>query len=163
MTRIIGIIMVLLPIAWTKVHAQEQEDHHGHEHHHEHHNEIGIANAPVYFVKEKIISYGLHLHYVRNLQHSRFGYGLGYERIFDDHGHNTYSAVVSYRVNAISFILAPGVTVEDEHPGEAAFAVHAEATYEFQLGDLHLGPVLEFAYDPEDIHISLGLHVGIGF
>ncbi|MEO5907479.1 MAG: hypothetical protein ABIQ11_12180 [Saprospiraceae bacterium] len=48
-------------------------------------------------------------------------------------------------------------------PGEVAFALHAETAYEFELSNFHLGPVLESAYDPEDFHISLGLHTGIGF
>lgn len=43
------------------------------------------------------------------------------------------------------------------------FALHLEASYEFEIGDLHIGPVIEYAYDTEDQHLSLGLHVGIGF
>ena len=34
---------------------------------------------------------------------------------------------------------------------------------EFEFNNFHIGPVLEFAYDPEDYHISLGLHIGFGF
>lgn len=45
------------------------------------------------------------------------------------------------------------------------FAVHVETPYELELdlGDAHRGPVAEFAYDTEDCHVSLGLHVGLGF
>jgi hypothetical protein len=43
------------------------------------------------------------------------------------------------------------------------FALHAKTAYEFELKNFHLGPALEFAYDPKDFHVSLGLHVGIGF
>lgn len=39
--------------------AQDHHENHQHDHHK---NEIGIANAPVFFVKEKQVSYGLHLH-----------------------------------------------------------------------------------------------------
>ena len=40
---------------------------------HEHHkNEIGIANSSVYFLKEKVFAYGLHIHYVRNIPNSSF-------------------------------------------------------------------------------------------
>ena len=42
----------------------QDEDHA--EHDHGHHHEIGIANAPVYFIKEKELSYGLHFHYLAN-------------------------------------------------------------------------------------------------
>ena len=35
---------------------------------HEHHkNEIGIANSSVYFLKEKVFAYGLHIHYVKSI------------------------------------------------------------------------------------------------
>ena len=144
--------------------AQEHQHDHSHDHAHAHKNEIGVANAPVFFVKEKIFSYGLHVHYVRTIRASKFGVGGGYERIFDAHGHNTFGVLGSYRpVERLSLILSPGITFEDEHPDELNFAFHAEMAYEFLLGDFHLGPVLEFAYDPEDIHISLGIHFGIGF
>jgi hypothetical protein len=72
--------------------GQENE----HDHYHDHHkNEIGIANAPVYFLKEKVVAYGLHLHYVRTVKDSKFGIGLGYEHIFDEHRHITLGVVGS--------------------------------------------------------------------
>ena len=134
-------------------------------HSHDHHkNEIGIANAPVFFVKEKIFSYGVHLHYIRTIRKSKFGLGAGYERIFDAHGHNTFGLVTCYRpIDKLSLILSPGITFEDENPGNPDFALHAETSYEFEIKNFHLGPVFEFAYDPEDFHISLGLHIGYGF
>ena len=144
-------------------HADEMNDHAGKEHHH-HRNEIGIANAPVYFMKEESFSYGLHLHYIHTFHESKFGLGAGYERIFDEHGHNTFGLVLSYRaVDKLNFILSPGLTIEDASPGESSFAMHAEASYEFEFGDFHLGPVFEVAYDPEDVHLSLGIHIGYGF
>ena len=139
-------------------------DHTDTEGHHHHHNEIGIAMAPVYFVKEKAFSYGLHLHYLHNLGESKFGLGAGYERLFDEHGHNTLGLIAGYRpLDRLSFMLSPGVTFEDEEPGELNFALHLESAYEFQVNHIHLGPVLELAYDPEDFHISLGIHIGYGF
>ena len=140
--------------------------HEGHKsHNHDHHkNEIGIANAPVYFVKEKVFSYGLHLHYIRNIRESKFGLGAGFERIFDEHGHNTFGLVASYRpIDKLSLSLSPGITLEDVHPDELNFALHVETAYEFEINNIHIGPVFEFAYDPEDFHISFGLHIGYGF
>ena len=134
------------------------------EHHHHHHNEIGIANAPVYFVNEKELAYGLHIHVVRTINHTRFGIGLGYERIFDEHKHHTLGIVGSYRpIEKVTINVSPGITFEGEETSDVNFALHLEGSYEFEFNNVHLRPVLEFAYDPEDYHISLGVHIGYGF
>jgi hypothetical protein len=114
-------------------------------------------------VREKELSYGLHIHYVRNIKSSRFGIGASYERIFDEHGHNTIGIIGAYRpIGGFVLIEAPGITFEYA-TSELHFALHLEVSYEFEVGDFHIGPVFEVAYDPEDYHISLGLHVGYGF
>lgn len=144
--------------AQTDEHTHSETDHHDHSK-----NEIGIANSAVFFAKEKTWAYGLHVHYVRSLSDSKIGLGVGYERIFDHHKHNTFGLIASYRpIEHLSFSLSPGLTFEDVDP-TAKFALHFETSYEFEFKHLHIGPALEFAYDPEDFHISLGLHVGFGF
>ena len=132
---------------------------------HKHHrNEIGIANSAVYFVKENSYSYGIHLHYTHTIAETKFSFGAGYERIFDDHGHNTFGVAMIYSpVEKFNINLSPGLTFEDENISDIAFALHLETSYEFDIKNFHLGPSLEFAYDPEDYHISLGLHIGYGF
>ena len=130
--------------------------------HMHHSNELGVANAPVYYVKEKELTYGLHLHLVHSFADSKFGIGIGYERIFDEHKHNTVGLVVSYRATeAWSINAAPGITFEDN--AQPNVALHLETVYEFEIKDFHVGPVFEVAYDPEDYHISLGIHIGYGF
>ena len=162
------ILILLILTSWQLTIAQS-EGHHNHDdpdhvHHDHHRNEIGIANSPVYFVKEKELAYGLHVHYLYYFKESRFGIGLGYERIFDQHKHNTFGIVGSYRLSdGWSVNVSPGITYEDEESSEKNFALHLESTYEFEFNNFHIGPVLEFAYDPEDYHISLGLHIGFGF
>ncbi len=134
-----------------------------HQHHDHHKNEIGVANTLVYFLNEKTVNYGLHIHFVRGISESKFGIGLGFERIFDDHGHNTLGLVVAYRpIEKLGFSLSPGLTFEDGNP-QANFALHFETSYEFEIGNFHLGPIAELAYDPEDYHLSFGVHVGFGF
>ena len=140
--------------------SSENEDSDHHEHRQ---NEIGIANSPVYFLKEKEFAYGFHVHYVRNIPKSKFAIGLGYERIFDEHKHNTFGLEATYRpIEALTMNLSPGLTFEDNNPG-AGLALHFETAYEIEMKDFHIGPALEFAYDPEDFHISLGIHIGYGF
>jgi len=62
----------------------------------------------------------------------------------------------------LTFNISPGLTTEDKN-SDLNFALHLESAYEFEINDFHIGPAFEIAYDPEDIHISLGLHVGYGF
>jgi hypothetical protein len=128
-----------------------------------HRNEIGIANSPVYILKEKEFAYGLHAHYIRSLKETKFGIGIGYERIFDEHNHNTIGVILSYApLEHLGMSLSPGITFND-NASELNFGIHLETLYEFEIGIFHIGPVAEFAYAIEDYHVSLGLHFGFGF
>ncbi len=154
-----SVLLILFGLLTTSIYSQEIN------HNHDHHKyEIGLANSIVYFVGEKEYAYGLHLHLVRNIVHSKFGYGLAYERVFDDHKHNTIGIVGSYNpFKSLHINIAPGIVFEDSEPSDLKFALHAETSYDFELKNIHIGPLLEFAFDPEDYHISLGLHIGFGF
>lgn len=155
-----AIALFTISNAYAQSEADSKEPH---RHHHHHANEIGIANAPSYFINEKEWAYSLHLHYIRGIGHSKFGVGIGYERIFGDHKHNTFGLVGAYHpIDPVTVIVSPGFTFEDKL-SQSMFALHIETSYDFDVGHFHMGPVLEFAYDPEDIHISLGLHIGFGF
>jgi hypothetical protein len=128
-----------------------------------HKNEIGIANSPVYLLKEKEFAYGLHAHYIRGLKETKFGIGIGYERIFDEHNHNTIGVILSYApLEHLALSLSPGITFPD-NDANLNFGIHLETLYEFEIGIFHVGPVAEFAYAVEDYHVSLGLHFGFGF
>lgn len=63
--------LVIISCSFLSVQAHEDG---AHEHHQ---NEIGLANSGYYFLKEKSWSYGLHLHYIRNIGSSPFGIGVG--------------------------------------------------------------------------------------
>ncbi len=152
-------LVLLFGLITTSIYSQETE------HEHDHHKyELGVANSLVYFDGENKFAYGFHMHLVRNIIHSKFGYGIAYERIFDEHKHNTIGTVGIYNpIEPLHISITPGVSFEDSEPSDLKFAFHAEASYDFDLGDFHIGPLLEFAIDPEDYHISLGLHIGYGF
>lgn len=162
--KIIQLLALLLIFGITASEAQES-DHDATEDHHEHfRNELGIANSLVYLGNAKVFSYGLHFHYVHNIPHTKFGFGAGYERIFDEHGHNTLGVIGSFRpVEHWGIHLSPGITFEDRESDHFGFALHIETTYEFEVGPVHLGPLLEYAMDQEDYHISVGVHLGLGF
>lgn len=151
------------------VSAQEHDDHdhseHTHEqiHQHHHNHEIGISVAPIYFTNAAELSVATHFHYVYNFPQTKFGVGIGYERVFDEHKHNFIGVEVNYRpVHRLTLNLSPGIAFEGEHKDEKDFALHFETVYEFEFGAFHIGPVLELAYHPEDYHISLGVHIGLG-
>jgi hypothetical protein len=147
------------------VYSQDQnfQDEH---HHHEHpKNEIGFSNNIVFNTHENEFAYGVHLHFVRTIGKSdKFGLGLGYERIFDDHKHNSANLLFIYRpVDYLSINLAPGVVWLDEESNSVKPSMHIEGLYEWQLGNFHLGPLVGIAFNTEDFHASLGLHLAIGF
>ena len=123
--------------------------------------EVGLSNALVYTLGEKEFAHGLHGHVVYTFDESPFGLGLGYEVVRDEHQHQTVGLVMCYRpTDPLAFCLIPGLILEE---AEAAFAAHVEASYEFTLGYLHLGPTAGLAYTSEDMHLSLGIHVGYAF
>jgi hypothetical protein len=146
--------------------SAQGHDHHNdheiaHEHHHEH--EIGASFSPIYFAKEDELSVAAHFHYVYNFPHSKFGLGLGYEQVFDEHKHRFVGAEVNYRpIHRLTLGLSPGVLFEGAQNVEKHFALHFETVYEYELGSFHIGPVFEIAWHPEDYHVSIGVHIGLG-
>jgi len=141
-------------------HEVDDSDH-NHEHSHKH--EFGVSVSPVYFIKEKELSTAVHLHYTHNVAESRFGVGLAYEHIFDEHKHNFFGIEGSFRpVHPWSLSVTPGITYEGKDFDEKQFALHFETAYEFEISHFHLGPAFEFAYHSEDFHLSLGVHIGFG-
>lgn len=162
-TTIFIITLFLITNSLVSQNHDHSEENHNHAHVHAK-NEIGLSNSAVYFVEEGEYAYGLHLHYIRNISETKFGFGIGFERIFDEHKHNTIGLVGSYYpIKQVSINLSPGITFEDEHPDEIKFALHLESSYDFEINNFHIGPVIGIAYDPEDYHISIGVHIGYGF
>ncbi len=139
------------------------EDHDPVQHDHAHSTgiELGTSNALVFNMDEKSLAYGLHLHGTYTLPESDLALVLGYERVLDEHRHQTLSPLTCYRpAEPLSLCLPPGVTFDGD---EANLAAHAEASYEFEVHGWHLGPAAEVAYGPENTHLNLGPHTGIMF
>ncbi len=149
----------------TSLLAQSHE-HIDHEHDHHVHpaNEIGVSNNLVYLVGEQEYAYGLHIHYHRTFKESKFGAGLGYEQIFDEHGHKTLGLIGSYRpISQLLLHLSPGVFFTGSEGSGIKFVMHAEATYEFEVDHIHFGPAIGIAYSTPEYHLSIGLHIAFGF
>jgi len=157
-----SILFLFLMLFCRELAAQSHE--HGEPHHEHPKNEIGLANHLVYLVNDQEYAYGLHIHYLRAFESSKFGAGFGYEQIFADHSHKTLGVIGSYRpIEHLYFQLSPGIAFIGTEDPIARFALHLETTYELELNHLHLGPALGFAYNSEDLHVSIGLHLAFGF
>lgn len=128
----------------------------------EENNEIGIAASYVRIIEEKENATGLHAHYLRKIKGTRFSAGVAFEKIFDEHGHNTIALSGSFSpVRHLDISFSPGITFRDREKVKPGF--HIEFLYEIEAGVLHIGPVGEVAVAAGDYHMSLGLHAGFGF
>ena len=155
----LSIVLLCIPV------FVQAQDHTHVDHNHTHYrSEVAISNNLVFLGTDKEFSYGIHLHFLRNIGESKFGYGLGYERIFDEHGHNTIGIAGSYRpFHELVLMVSPGITFEDLGDKQFDFSIHLEAGYEFEIKHLHFGPVVGLAFIPGDYHVSVGIHLGYGF
>ena len=144
-----------------------QHDHHheeGHDHFH-HRNELGSAVGAVFNLNESNVGTGVHVHYMRMLggKLEDFGIAPGFEFIFGEHKHYTIHFLVLYRpIHPLWIGLGPGATYF-EHEQEIHISGHIEVGYEFDLGKIHLGPVVEYAWAKDDQHIMVGVHFGFPF
>lgn len=158
--------LVFLFVFTSTLYSQHSHDSHNHEKEHEHHHssvEIGVSNGYVYNLTEEEGAYGIHVHLVKSIG-EKFGLGLGYEAIFDDHKHNAASLIFEYRATEHLLInFAPGVAWLATESNSAKPSLHLEGIYAWQLGVFHLGPIIGVASNFEDYHASIGLHIAVGF
>jgi len=163
---VISIVFYLTPVTL----AQEPNDHsHDHDHlshgHHAMNNEIGGAVGMVFILEEQETALGFHLHYYRRLpgKMKPFGVSPGLALFLGDHRHYTFHVMMVYSIIHGWWVSAgPGITYLD-HDNEFVGSAHVETGYEFDIGKLHLGPVVEYTWAKEGQHIMLGLHLGVPF
>jgi hypothetical protein len=161
------IVFILLGIFSSSNAVNAKDDDHTNKHNHHHSEwELGVALGGVYLISEKEIAPGIHLHILRRLpKFERFSIGFGLESVFDEHTH--FNAAIVGKVDLFknfSAIVSPGILFLKESNGWSKhFSSHFELLYEFQVGKIHLGPVLEYSYSKYDKHIMLGVHVGYSF
>lgn len=153
-------IVALFFIGFSSLFAQGQEHNHLHFPY-----EVGVSNGIVYSFSEDEFAYGLHAHAIKNFGISKkVGVGIGYEAIFGGHKHNALSILLHYMLtDHFSMNLAPGLIFLDSQPNQSRFALHTELLYDFGTGAFHMGPLFGASITPEDYHVSLGLHMALGF
>ncbi len=155
--------LIFLFFSLSFLHSDAQKSDTLHETDHEHVHplfELGVSSAAVKLIEENEMTVGFHIHASTNISHDLpFTAGLGYEYIVDEHQHHSFGLLIGWNpIHELCFSVSPGVT---SSKGVFQFAAHIEVNYAFELGKIHLGPALEYAYSLGDTHISLGLHVGI--
>jgi hypothetical protein len=158
---VICLVLITFNMMSINVFAQEHDEAH---HHPE--NEVGIAVGAVPLVDEDKIAAGLHFHYIRGIAFEhKLGIGAGFEAILDEHKHYVVSVVFQYRIyKGWTVAYAPGIMMKKEEGNlEYHFAQHFETAYEFELGEFHLGPMVEVGVSEEGVHYMLGAHFGIAF
>lgn len=171
-TRFTLIVFICANACLVPLNLQAQEDVHKHDHDpvegdaHHHHNEISVAAGLVPLIAEDELTWGIHLHYIRGIdKKGKVGVGIGLETIIDEHKHYTVSAVLHYRiVKGLIFSLAPGLLIlkqDDEFVYQ--YAQHIELAYEFEVGEFHIGPVVELGLERVGVHYLGGVHFGIDF
>jgi len=166
MSKIIIFLTLLFVMSSTNIFGQHDDDP-DHVHTHDHHdlNEIGIAIGAAYILDEDEFAPSFHIHYTRMLEGKweKIGFGVGFESVMDEHRHYTVALVINYRpVHAWWISLGPGITYF-ESENEVKPSLHVETGYEFDVGKVHLGPLVEYAFTSGDQHFMLGLHVGFPF
>lgn len=160
MDRVIKTVLLLFIAVIISLKLMAQD-----EHHLEFKYEAGVSNGIVYNFAEEETAYGLHVYFIKKIGISRkIGIGIGYEAIFDEHEQNTFSVLLHYNpIYNLSINLAPGLVFLESQPKSSRFALHAEIIYNFKIGIFNLGPLIGVAFNPEDAHASLGLHMSVGF
>lgn len=140
-------------------------DEHSHDHAHAEW-EVALASGGILLLAEEEFALGLHLHLLRRIPRwERLSLGLGVETILDEHTHLNSAIVAKVDLwKGLGLALSPGILFLKEGNGwEREFSSHFEVLYEFNVGNIHLGPVLGYSSSQHDSHIMLGLHLGLGF
>lgn len=132
---------------------------------HEHSpNEIGTCLSYVYQSSEGSFSPALHLDYSRAISEIDFSLGISFEKIFSSNNHLSAGISLDYEViDNLTFAAAPLIIWENENGWSTKFALHLEVNYGFEIGQLHVGPLIGYATEFGDYHIGGGLHVGYHF
>ena len=136
-------------------------------------NEIGISAGALYSLNHKEWGKSVHIHYFRTIsRNSHWSLGGGVEQAWLNGSHWTFAAGIKYELfERFSLSVLPGVkflnhdysdNIEPEK--KRLFSLHAEAVYDlFNLGKIHLGPAVDYAWAKNHSHFMFGIHGAFSF
>ncbi|MGW8315694.1 MAG: hypothetical protein ACWGNV_08850 [Bacteroidales bacterium] len=156
-------LLIILMLQGNFLQAQHDAEGLKPDHHHKHH-ELGIGTGAVYFANESAWGMGFHLHGTVGVT-EWMGIGPGYELILGENTHHSLTALFNFDpFHPFDFSIGPGVVFPGEEVGNFRFKLHTELAFAFEVGEhLHLGPSLEAGIVKDDLHLSVGIHIGYIF
>ena len=159
-TVLLFYFILLLPPQANLLQAQNGKHHEAYDHHHRHH-ELAASAGVVYFPGEKSWGFGTHLHGILGVT-DWMGIGPGYELIVGEHIHHTVSGLFHFHpLHPLDINVGPGLVFPDEETDRFRFKLHLELAAVFEMGEhFHLGPSLDAGIGKDDLHLTLGIHIG---
>lgn len=132
--------------------------------HHEpvfHVDEVGVGVAPVFEVNgAESAGTALHAHYIHHLSNSAWGVGADYEHVFALHEHAAVMALLQWSPHPYThFVMGSGMFHELAGPWNPA--VHLEAFQDFHWHGMAIGPFVEYAIEPGQRQMEMGVHLGV--
>ena len=123
------------------------------------------AGAGVAWLSEKSGEYSnYHFHLLKSIRHSeKWQFGIGYETILGNEAHHVFNIPLVYSpIHQLSLKVGPGLLfTRENNKMEINFTTHIECIYEFEIGNIHLGPMIGFGADKHGTHIGMGVHLGL--
>lgn len=110
---------------------------------------------------------GIHIHVGKRLgQHgilAHLSLGVGGEAIVAEHEHYALMGFASaHPWRGLVLSVGPGIEwAEHEGEWESQYSTHLEAAYVFDVGEWHIGPVIDYSWTDHGAHFTAGVHFGI--
>ena len=126
-----------------------------------HVDEVGVGVAPVFEVEgAEAAGTALHAHYMHHLGNSAWGVGADYEHVFSLHEQSAVMALLQWSPHPYThFVMGSGMFHEVAGPWDPA--VHLEAFQDFHWHGMAIGPFVEYAIEPGQRQMEMGVHLGV--
>ena len=149
-------ILLLIAVLWAQ--GTTAQGHHAAAYHVD---EVGFGVAPVFnMTEEEEPGTALHAHYIHHLGRTTLGLGADVEYVLADHEHTSFMALIQWSPHPYThLVLAPGLFHATHGPWDPA--VHLEAYQDFHWHGMAIGPFMEWAFEPGQQQMELGVHLGV--
>lgn len=169
MRSFLVLVLVVTVYIGGSSHVALAEEPHGHAHHgHDLSGpELGLSAGYVHLKEEDKGVPGVHAHLLQRLGNEgilrHLAVGIGTEYLFAEDKHCALMfSIAAYPWRGLVLSVSPGVQwAEHEGKTESEYSTHLEAAYVFPLGDVDIGPAIDYSCTKDEEHYMVGLHLGI--